>query len=133
MPMGGRHSKYWLPWLVGKCKFFKVFFKSANYKPRYTGMPAETATAIVSLLMGGILEQFPKLRVCFAHGGGSFPFTVGRIEHGYNVRPDLCAVDCNQKPSSFLGHFWTDSLVHDANAIKLLVDVIGKVHVIIVH
>jgi aminocarboxymuconate-semialdehyde decarboxylase len=113
MPMGGRHSKYWLPWLVG--------------------MPAETATAIVSLLMGGILEQFPKLRVCFAHGGGSFPFTVGRIEHGYNVRPDLCAVDCNQKPSSFLGHFWTDSLVHDANAIKLLVDVIGKVHVIIVH
>ena len=38
-------------------------------------MPAETATAIVSLLMGGILEQFPKLRICFAHGGGSFPYT----------------------------------------------------------
>ena len=64
--MGGRQSKYWLPWLVG--------------------MPAETATAIVSVLMGGILEQFPKLRFCFAHGGGSFPFTIGRIEHGYQVR-----------------------------------------------
>ena len=47
-------------------------------------MPAETATAIVSVLMGGILEQFPNLKFCFAHGGGSFPFTIGRIEHGYN-------------------------------------------------
>ena len=90
-------------------------------------MPAETATAIVSLLMGGVLEQFPKLRVCFAHGGGAFPYTVGRIEHGYNVRPDLCATDCDQKPRSFLGKFWTDSLVHDTNALKLLVDVIGEV------
>ena len=67
------------------------------------GMPAETATAIVSLLMGGILEQFPKLRICFAHGGGSFPYTVGRIQHGYNVRPDLCATDCDKTPRSFLG------------------------------
>jgi len=63
MEMGGRYSKFWLPWLVG--------------------MPAETATAIVSLLMGGVLERFPRLRICFAHGGGAFPFTVGRINHGY--------------------------------------------------
>ena len=90
-------------------------------------MPAETATAIVSLLMGGVLEKFPKLRICFAHGGGSFPYTVGRIEHGYNVRPDLCANDCDKQPRSFLGKFWTDSLVHDKNALKLLVDVIGEV------
>ncbi len=107
MPMGGRQSKYWLPWLVG--------------------MPAETATAIVSLLMGNVLELFPRLKICFAHGGGSFPYTVGRIEHGYNVRPDLCATDCQRKPRDFLGQFWTDSLVHDANALKLLVDVIGEV------
>lgn len=111
MPMGGRQSKYWLPWLVG--------------------MPAETATAIVSVLMGGILQQFPKLRLCFAHGGGSFPFTIGRIQHGYNVRPDLCAKDCQASPRTFLGQFWTDSLVHDANALKLLVDVIGQDRVIL--
>lgn len=90
-------------------------------------MPAETATAIVSLLMGGILERFPRLKICFAHGGGSFPFTIGRIEHGFNVRPDLCATDCNQPPRSFLGRFYTDSLVHDVNALKLLVDIIGQV------
>ena len=58
--------------------------------------------------------------------GGSFPFTIGRIEHGYKVRPDLCATDCDKSPRSFLGKIWTDSLVHDVNAIKLLTDVIGQ-------
>ena len=90
-------------------------------------MPAETATAICCLLMGGVLQHFPKLKVCFAHGGGSFPYTVGRVQHGYNVRPDLCATDCDQPPRDFLGKFWTDSLVHDNAALKLLVDVIGEV------
>jgi predicted TIM-barrel fold metal-dependent hydrolase len=56
-----------------------------------TGMPSETATAVMSLLMGGILERFPKLKICFAHGGGSFPYTIGRMQHGYLTRPDLCA------------------------------------------
>jgi len=106
MEMGGRFSKYWLPWLVG--------------------MPAETATAICCLLMGGVLSNFPRLKVCFAHGGGSFPYTAGRVQHGYNVRPDLCATDCQTPPKDFLGKFWTDSLVHDQAALKLLVDVIGE-------
>ncbi|KAE8581500.1 hypothetical protein XENTR_v10024811 [Xenopus tropicalis] len=106
MELGGRMSKYWLPWLVG--------------------MPAETTTAICCMVLGGILEKFPKLKVCFAHGGGAFPYTVGRIDHGFNVRPDLCAVDNTTAPYSYLGKFYTDSLVHDPNAMKLLVDVIGK-------
>ena len=67
----------------------------------------------------------------FAHGGGSFPYTVGRIQHGYNVRPDLCATDCPEAPRSFLGKFWTDTLVHDNTALKLLVDVIGEDRVIL--
>lgn len=59
--------------------------------------------------------------------GGSFPFTVGRIEHGHNVRPDLCAVDNKISPKKYLGSFYTDSLVHDPISLKLLIDVIGKV------
>ena len=71
------------------------------------------------------MYRFPRLKICFAHGGGSFPYTVGRVQHGYNVRPDLCATDCDLTPREFLGKFWTDSLVHDDSALKLLVDVIG--------
>ncbi len=102
-------SKYWLPWLVG--------------------MPAETARAISSMIFGGVFERFPNLRVSFAHGGGSFPFTIGRIEHGFNVRPDLVAIDNNVNPRNYLGKFWIDALVHDPKALKYIVDVMGDTKV----
>lgn len=98
-------QKYWLPWLVG--------------------MPGETSRAICSMIFGGIFEKFPKLKVAFAHGGGSFPFTIGRIEHGFNVRPDLVAIDNPINPRNYLGKFWVDSLVHDAKALDFLVDLMG--------
>jgi len=63
----------------------------------------------------------------FYSPGGAFPYTVGRIENGHNVRPDLCAVSCASNPKSYLGRVYCDSLVHDERALKLAVDVIGKV------
>ena len=99
-------QKYWLPWLVG--------------------MPAETSRAICSLIFGGVLAAFPKLRIAFAHGGGSFPLTIGRIEHGYNVRPDLVAVDNAVNPRDYIGKFWIDSLVHDPHAMKYIIEVMGE-------
>ena len=57
---------------------------------------------------------------------------MGRVEHGYKVRPDLCATDCKTSPRQFLGQFYTDALVHDPVALKLLVDVIGEVRTDIV-
>ena len=65
-------------------------------------------------------------RQAFAHGGGSFPATIGRIQHGFNVRPDLCAVDNNIDPESYLGKFWVDSLVHDPSALSFLIEKVGK-------
>lgn len=97
--------KYWLPWLVG--------------------MPAETSRAICSLIFGGVFRKFPRLKFAFAHGGGSFPATVGRVEHGFNVRPDLCAIDNDVNPRNYLGHFWVDSLVHDTASMELLIKTIG--------
>ena len=99
-------QKYWLPWLVG--------------------MPAETSRAICSMIFGGVFEKFPKLRVAFAHGGGSFPITIGRIEHGFNVRPDLVAVDNTIDPRDYIGKFWIDSLVHDEKAMNYIIDVMGE-------
>lgn len=97
--------KYWLPWLVG--------------------MPAETSRAVCSLIFAGIFEKFPKLRVAFAHGGGSFPFTFGRIKHGFEVRPDLTAIDNKEHPEKYIGSFWFDSLVHDEAALSYLIEFAG--------
>jgi len=99
-------QKYWLPWLVG--------------------MPAETTRAICSLIFGGVLQRFPKLRIALAHGGGSFPYTLGRIEHGYLVRPDLVQVDNHINPKDYLGKFWVDSLVHDPAAFHFLMSSVGE-------
>jgi aminocarboxymuconate-semialdehyde decarboxylase len=99
-------SKYWLPWLVG--------------------MPAESSRAICSMIFGGVFERLPNLRVAFAHGGGSFPSTIGRIEHGFNVRPDLCAVDNPVNPREYLGRFYLDSLVHDESVLHYLIDLVGE-------
>lgn len=98
-------SKYWLPWLVG--------------------MPAETSRAICSLIFGGVLERLPNLRIAFAHGGGSFPATLGRIKHGFDVRPDLVAVDNNISPEQYLDRIYLDTLVHDARMLDYVVDLMG--------
>eukprot|EP00050_Salpingoeca_kvevrii_P014041 m.32279 g.32279 ORF g.32279 m.32279 type:complete len:212 (+) comp5497_c0_seq2:479-1114(+) len=74
---------------------------------------------------GGRGQRVPTQTGCRATGG-SFPFTVGRIEHGFNVRPDLCQTECKVQPREFLGKFWTDSLVHDPVALDLLINVIGE-------
>jgi aminocarboxymuconate-semialdehyde decarboxylase len=100
-----RMEKYWMPWLVG--------------------MPAETALAITSMIFSGLFERLPKLRVAFAHGGGSFPATAARIQHGFEVRPDLCAVDNPIEPNAYLGRFWLDSLVHHPAALQYVVDLVG--------
>ena len=101
-----RMQKYWLSWLVG--------------------MPAETCLAICSMIFGGIFERLPKLRVTFAHGGGSFPVTIGRIEHGFKARPDLCAVDNHLNPREYLGKFYLDSLVHDPAILQYLITLVGE-------
>ncbi len=99
--------RYWLPWLVG--------------------MPAETCRAICSVIFGGVLDRLPRLRIAFAHGGGSFPGTIGRIDHGYHARPDLCATRTARSPRDYLAQpdgnparFYVDSLVHDDHALRTL-------------
>ena len=97
--------KYWLPWLVG--------------------MPAEQSRAACCLVFGGVLERLPNLRICLAHGGGSFPYTIGRIEHGFNMRPDLVATDNFRNPRDYLSRLYFDSWVADKRALRYLLDTCG--------
>ena len=100
-----RMNLYWLPWLVG--------------------MPAETALSICSLIFGGVFEKLPNLRIAFAHGGGAFPSIIGRLEHGYNVRPDIVATHNKHNPRDYIGKFYLDSLVHEPSVLKYMIDLFG--------
>jgi aminocarboxymuconate-semialdehyde decarboxylase len=77
------------------------------------------------VIFGGVLARLPKLRIAFAHGGGSFSGTLGRIDHGFHARPDLCGVAVQHSPRSHLGRFYLDSLVHDPDALRLLIRQVG--------
>jgi aminocarboxymuconate-semialdehyde decarboxylase len=104
--MGAGRMKQWmLPWLVA--------------------MPAETQLGMVSLILSGALERIPKsLKICFAHGGGSFAYLLGRVDNAWKHR-DIVRQDCPQLPSSYAQRFHVDSAVFDARALRLLADVMG--------
>jgi aminocarboxymuconate-semialdehyde decarboxylase len=97
--------KYWMPWLVG--------------------MPAEQTRAACALIFGGVLERLPDLKIMLAHGGGSFPYTIGRIEHGFRMRPDLVATDNARNPREYFQRLFFDSCVHDDAALRYLLGTVG--------
>jgi len=111
MMTDGRMKKWMLPWLVA--------------------MPAETQLGILSLILSGAFERIPaSLRLCFAHGGGSFPYLLGRAENAWHCR-DIVREDCPHPPSHYLDRFSVDSAVFDARALRLLVEVMGAERVML--
>lgn len=111
MMMDGRMKKWMLPWLVA--------------------MPAETQLSILSLILSGALERIPRsLKLCFAHGGGSFAFLLGRVDNAWRER-DIVREDCPHLPSSYVDRFSVDSAVFDPRALQLLVDVMGEERVLL--
>ncbi|MBB3214159.1 aminocarboxymuconate-semialdehyde decarboxylase [Herbaspirillum sp. Sphag1AN] len=111
--MGGeqRMKKWMLPWLVA--------------------MPAETQLGILSLILSGAFERLPRsLKICFAHGGGSFAFLLGRVDNAWRER-DIIRQDCPHPPSSYVDRFFVDSAVFDSRSLELLVDIMGEERVML--
>ena len=101
-----RMSKYMLPWLVA--------------------MPAETQLSILWLILSGAFERLPRsLKLCFAHGGGSFPYLIGRVDNAWRNR-DIVREDCPHLPSSYVDRFHVDAAVFSDDALGLLVNSMGE-------
>ena len=101
-----RMPKYMLQWLVA--------------------MPAETQLSILSLILSGAFERLPEyLKICFAHGGGSFAFLLGRVNNAWRHR-DIVRESCPELPSSYVNRFYVDSAVFDDESLGLLVSTMGK-------
>jgi aminocarboxymuconate-semialdehyde decarboxylase len=106
-----RMPKYMMPWTVG--------------------MPAETQLAVSALVLSGAFDRLPKtLRICFAHGGGSFAYLLGRMQNAWEHQP-LCRGAAQFPPVRYLERFCVDSAIFDQRSLKLLVDVMGEEHVML--
>jgi len=111
MPAAPRTKRWMAQWLVG--------------------MPAETHLSLLAMVLGGVFDRIgPELRICFAHGGGSFPYWVGRMDNAWRERSDVVGVS-EHPPSAYLDRFMVDSVVFDEPALRLLVDRMGAERVLL--
>jgi aminocarboxymuconate-semialdehyde decarboxylase len=100
------------------------------YFPLVVGNPLESALAISKLIFGAVLERLPRLRICFAHGGGAFPFTLGRLDHGWHVRPEGPAA-IPRPPHEYARMIWVDSLSHGSGNLSFIVQQLGADRVVV--
>ncbi|GLY87036.1 amidohydrolase family protein [Actinoallomurus iriomotensis] len=92
---------------------------SEHYLSNLVGNPVETATAVAALLLGGVKEQLPRLRICFVHGGGCAPGLLGRWTHGWHTRADVRR-DSTRPPDEVFGELFFDTVTHDPHLLRLL-------------
>ncbi|KAK6522271.1 hypothetical protein TWF281_002835, partial [Arthrobotrys megalospora] len=97
--------------------------------------PSETALALHAIISSAVLVRHPKLRLCFAHAGGAYLPLLGRIQHGYDCRPDLVAhksegISPTQQIQSAQRNIWIDSLVHDPDLLEYICKKIGPERVV---
>jgi aminocarboxymuconate-semialdehyde decarboxylase len=88
------------------------------------GNPSDTAVAAASLIFGGVLKEFPRLKIYLAHGGGSCPLLRGRWDHGWRVRPEARA-SIERPPHDYFKLLHFDSLVHSVPALNFLIETVG--------
>jgi aminocarboxymuconate-semialdehyde decarboxylase len=111
MPSSPRLDRWMAQWLVG--------------------MPAETHLSILAMVLGGVFDRVPaSLRICFAHGGGSFAFWLGRMDNAWHQRRDVIGTS-EHPPSHYLDRFSVDSVVFDPRALRLLTETLGDERVML--
>ena len=100
------------------------------YLSNLIGNPLDTTLAAAQLIFSGVLEKYPGLKVVLAHGGGQLPYIIGRLEHGYQVRPE-CKEKVHRSPMAFFKNFYFDIITHNPDALRHLINIAGSDHVLL--
>jgi aminocarboxymuconate-semialdehyde decarboxylase len=94
------------------------------------GNPSETGLTAADLILSGTLERFPSLKILLSHGGGTLPSIIGRLDRGFQVRPEPKA-RITRPPSTFLPQFYFDTIAHSTEALRYLLRLTGADHVLL--
>jgi aminocarboxymuconate-semialdehyde decarboxylase len=96
---------------------------TSYYLHNLLGNPFDTAVAAANLIFSGLLDRFPKLKICLPHAGGAFPYLIGRLNHGWMVRAECRAL--KKPPLSYLRRFTYDTISHAPEALRYLINLVG--------
>ena len=102
---------------------------NCHYLGNIIGQPLETTIALSHLIFGGVLDRYPRLKICAAHGGGYLPSYIGRSDHGFAVRPEAGKI--KHKPSEYLKRMYFDSVVYTAEGLRHLIEEVGATQVLV--
>ncbi len=94
------------------------------------GNPMDTTIAAGHLILSGVMETFPRLKVMLAHGGGALPYIHGRLDRGFRQRPEIGKA-IPKPPTEYLRQFYFDSITHDPAALRWLVELVGPERVVL--
>jgi aminocarboxymuconate-semialdehyde decarboxylase len=97
--------------------------------PNLIGVPWETTVCATDLLLSGIVDKYPDVKILFAHGGGFLPYQIGRLDKGYEQWP-LVSSNLQAKPSEYLSRFWYDTVLWNEDSIDYLVKTVGEDRVV---
>jgi aminocarboxymuconate-semialdehyde decarboxylase len=100
------------------------------YLTNLIGNPLDTTIAAAQLIFSGVLEKYPGLKIILAHAGGQLPYIIGRIEHGYQVRPE-CKEKVRRSPMTFFKNFYFDIITHNPEALRYLIAFAGSDHILL--
>jgi aminocarboxymuconate-semialdehyde decarboxylase len=101
-----------------------------HYFNNVIGNPLESTVAVSHLIFDGVMARHPKLKVIVAHGGGFIAHYWARMDHAWRARPD-CRTVIKRKPSSYLEKFYFDTITHDPEMLKRLIERFGADHVVL--
>ncbi|MBK5267816.1 MAG: amidohydrolase [Acidimicrobiia bacterium] len=104
---------------------------SKYFMENMVARPAESTIAMAGLIFSGVFERFPDLKFCVVHGGGFMPYQIGRLDKGYEMKPGLTAKNISKPPRAYLKQMYLDTVVHDAGALRYLVEVMGADHILL--
>lgn len=94
------------------------------YLNNLIGNPLDTTIGAACLIFGGVMDRYPKLRVCLAHGGGFVPYQAGRWTHGWKVRPEP-QKNIKKAPEEIVRRFMYDTICHSPQVLKFLIERAG--------
>jgi aminocarboxymuconate-semialdehyde decarboxylase len=92
--------------------------------------PLETATTAAHMVVAGVMERHPGLRVLLAHGGGALMAVRGRMRHAHGFQPQAKA-RLRESPEHSIRRFYFDTLTHDDALLRALIDYVGRDHVLL--
>ncbi|MCH6545436.1 MAG: amidohydrolase [Deltaproteobacteria bacterium] len=95
------------------------------------GNPADTTLSLGYLIYGGVFDRFPDLKICVLHGGGFFPYHLGRFDHGFDVQSGAHKVAASSSPHTYLKNLYFDTLVYRVDTLDYLRRIVGSAHLMV--